>query len=307
MLLGDIHNSRQVLDAALRTAADESCDVLVQVGDFGLQDCTWAGFAPAQAGLMLSALDAAIPVVVIDGNHEMWPCLSRFVERDDTAAARRAGRPLHLGGSLWWAHRGSTWMWSGARFGALGGSTSPDRWMPHVARHRWKQETTTQQDLDQLLQTPPTAWRCSSATTRPRAPQDSSAGCPGRCQPVCNARPTRCSSCCRQPWTPPNPHWCSTGTGTNRTDAASPTAARLSGSPATDTPRARLCCRSATCKPATWTRYSVRTTGASPTGDATTGGLGAIADQTRPRRELQACWCSICSLNLPGFHAGCLV
>ena len=27
MLLGDIHNKRAVLDAALRTAADEDCDV----------------------------------------------------------------------------------------------------------------------------------------------------------------------------------------------------------------------------------------------------------------------------------------
>ena len=66
---------------------------------------------------------------------------------------------------------------------------------------------------------------------------------------------------------------------TNRTAVASPTAARSSGSPATDTPQARPCCRSATCKPATWTRYSARSTGSSPTGDATTDEPGAIADR----------------------------
>ena len=38
MVFGDIHNNRRALDAALRTAADEGCDVLVQVGDFWLQD-----------------------------------------------------------------------------------------------------------------------------------------------------------------------------------------------------------------------------------------------------------------------------
>ena len=151
MLLGDIHNKRQVLDAALRTAADEGCDVLLQVGDFWLQDSTWRGFAPEYAGVMASAAQAAMPVVVIDGNHEVWPCRSKFLERDDTAAARDAGRPLHLGGSLWWADRGSTWTWAGARFGALGGSASPDRWMPAVARHRWEEETTTRQDLERLL------------------------------------------------------------------------------------------------------------------------------------------------------------
>ena len=120
-------------------------------GDFWLQDSGWNRFAPEYAGAMSTAVHAAMPVVVIDGNHEVWPCLSEFAQRDDTAAARRAGRPLHLGGSLWWADRGSTWTWAGRRFGALGGSASPDRWIPAVANKRWDQETTTQQDLQRLL------------------------------------------------------------------------------------------------------------------------------------------------------------
>lgn len=87
MLLGDIHNKCEVLDAALRTAADEDCDVLVQVGDFWLQDRNWRGFTPEHAGLMCSAVHAEMPVVVIDGNHEVWPCLTPFLDRDDTAEA----------------------------------------------------------------------------------------------------------------------------------------------------------------------------------------------------------------------------
>ena len=180
LLLGDIHNNRQVLDAALRTAGDEGCDVLVQVGDFWLQSAccgdpkdgrmttmkrnrhtpeqavrkvregermlaNWRGFAPDRAGAMCCAVNAEIPVVVVvDGNHEVRPSLTAFQKRHDTAAARAAGRPLHLGGSLWWADRGSTWSWAGRRFGALGGSASPDRWIPSVAPWRWEQENNHQ-------------------------------------------------------------------------------------------------------------------------------------------------------------------
>lgn len=155
MLLGDIHNNRGVLHAALLTAAEQGCDVLVQVGDFWLQDRRWRGFAPESAGLMLCAVRSEMPVVVVDGNHEVWPSLDAFVGRDGTAEARAAGRPLHLGGSLWWADRGSAWTWAGRRFGALGGAVSPDRWIPAVARHRWHEEATTQADLDRLIDNTP--------------------------------------------------------------------------------------------------------------------------------------------------------
>ncbi len=151
MLLGDIHNNRGVLHAALQTAADEGCDVLVQVGDFWLQDRNWSGFAPESAGLMLSAVRSEMPVVVVDGNHEVWPCLAAFAGRDDTARARAAGRPLHLGGSLWWADRGSTWSWSHRQFGALGGTVSPDKWHPDTAPWRWTEEMVTRPDADRLI------------------------------------------------------------------------------------------------------------------------------------------------------------
>ena len=50
----------------------------------------------------------------------------------------RPGRPLHLGGTLWWADRGSTWTWSGARCGALAGMGASDRVPePMVDRVDW--------------------------------------------------------------------------------------------------------------------------------------------------------------------------
>ena len=80
----------------------------------------------------------------------MWPCLAGYLNRHDTTTARRSGRPLHLAGSLWWADRGSVWTWSGRRFGALGGSVSPDRHDPYHKLWRWPAEATTPADLQRL-------------------------------------------------------------------------------------------------------------------------------------------------------------
>ena len=107
---------------------------------------------------MLSAVRSAIPVVVVDGNHEVWPCLTAFLGRDDTAEARSAGRPLHLGGSLWWADRGSIWTWSGKRFGALGGTASPDRWLPRSLRTAGSRKQPPARTSSGCWTTPPPGW-----------------------------------------------------------------------------------------------------------------------------------------------------
>ena len=155
MALGDIHGDSRVFDAALGLAAAEGCDAVVQVGDFWLEDSACRSWAPRKAHLMHAALHAPVPVVVVDGNHEAWPCLADFRGGEDAAAARRAGRPVHLGGSLWWADRGSVWHWAGRRFGALGGTVSVDKWIPKLAKYRWEEETTTQQDLQRLIDNAP--------------------------------------------------------------------------------------------------------------------------------------------------------
>lgn len=156
LVLGDIHNDERMLAAALTAAALEECDALVQVGDFWLQDASWERYDLGSAKLMRVAMNAPIPVVAIDGNHEVWPSLTRYLQRPETKAALPTGRPLHLGGSLWWAHRGSVWTWGGARCGALGGAVSPDKWMADVADERWPQEeATTGADLVRLLEHAP--------------------------------------------------------------------------------------------------------------------------------------------------------
>ena len=106
--------------------------------------------------LMRLAMAAPVPVIVVDGNHEAWPCLVDYAQRPDVARARAAGRPLHLGGTLWWADRGSAWTWSGRRCGALGGAVSPDKFIAKLASHRWPEhEVPSRDDLCRLLANAP--------------------------------------------------------------------------------------------------------------------------------------------------------
>ena len=164
VVMGDIHGSAQMLRLALRVATREDCDVVVSVGDFGLRDASSPRRDPLRVApqpspvpeLTLAAVRAPIPIVVVDGNHEVWPCLRQFLQRPDVADERPAGRPLHLGGSLWWADRGSTWTWAGHRCGALGGAVSVDKNMPSVAGLRWPaDEAPSDGDLARLCDNAP--------------------------------------------------------------------------------------------------------------------------------------------------------
>ena len=148
LVVGDIHNDDHSFQTALNRAEQQRCDVMVQVGDFWLQDSTWEHFDPGKATMMHTAKHSPIPVVVVDGNHEVWPSLDKFAETEGYRAALEAGKPAHLGGSLWWALRGSVWEWSDLTFGALGGAVSPDK---HRASNRWPEEATRVEDLERLL------------------------------------------------------------------------------------------------------------------------------------------------------------
>ena len=105
---------------------------------------------------MQLAMRAPVPIIVIDGNHKVWPRLADYAQRPDMVEARAAGRPLHLGGTLWWADRGSTWTWGGRRCGALGGAVSPDKSIPRLAPYRWPDhEAPGPGDLQRLLANAP--------------------------------------------------------------------------------------------------------------------------------------------------------
>ena len=60
LVMGDIHGSAQMLRLALRVAAAEDCDVLVSVGDFGLQDAS----SPSRDPLRVAAQPSPVPELV---------------------------------------------------------------------------------------------------------------------------------------------------------------------------------------------------------------------------------------------------
>lgn len=151
LVVGDIHGETWHLTRALKKAAELEVDAVVQVGDFWLDDQGWDRHGATEARFMWAAHDSRIPIIVVDGNHEAWPALARYQQTPEAQAAVASRRPLHLGGSLWWAWRGSVWQWSTTRFGALGGAVSPDREDRDVRRWRWPEEATTQDDLDRLI------------------------------------------------------------------------------------------------------------------------------------------------------------
>lgn len=125
LMVGDIHDDVGHLDAALERAVDLDVDVVVQVGDFRVSD--ERRYFDAEAAFMWEATDAPMPVIVVDGSPSAWRSIRDFATTPEAQAAVAAMRPLHLGGSLWWAWRGSVWRWGKASCGVLGGARSPHR------------------------------------------------------------------------------------------------------------------------------------------------------------------------------------
>ncbi len=151
LAVGDIHGEIRHLRNAVARAAELDVQAIVQIGDFWLDDAGWDRHGATEAKFMWAAHGSRIPIIVVDGNHEAWPSLRRYWQMPDARTAVASRRPLHLGGSLWWAWRGSVWQWAYARCGALGGAVSPDREDRDVRRWRWPEEATTQDDLDRLI------------------------------------------------------------------------------------------------------------------------------------------------------------
>ncbi len=150
LVVGDVHGTEAHLSAAIDLAVDLSVGAIVQVGDFWLSDAHGAHHRSKEAEFMWEAHDSPVPLVVLDGNHEDWPALSRYARTPAAQETIATRRPLHLGGSLWWAWRGSTWTWTGLRCAALGGAVSPDRRDRAVRRWRWSEEALTAHELDRF-------------------------------------------------------------------------------------------------------------------------------------------------------------
>lgn len=123
MLLGDTHGDRGFTRGAIRWAAENDVNRIVQVGDFGF----WPRTNNGQKFLHdvgKQSVESMVPFYFIDGNHEDHLVLNRHV-RDNL----KPGDPwVHYGKyPVTYILRGGTWEWGGVRFGAFGGAFSIDR------------------------------------------------------------------------------------------------------------------------------------------------------------------------------------
>ncbi len=151
LVVGDIHGTKTHLADAITHAVDLGVQAIVQVGDFWIGDRHWSRFNHVESAYMHAAHDSPLPIVVLDGNHEIWPALGRYALSPAAREATLSRRPLHLGGSIWWAWRGSVWCWGGHAFGALGGAVSPDKRLPEVRHYRWSEEALDEEDVERLI------------------------------------------------------------------------------------------------------------------------------------------------------------
>lgn len=140
-LAGDWHGNRGWAQECFDLATAEGCDVLVQLGDFGLWPGREAGWLDHVEGL---AERSGIPMLWVDGNHEDHDSLDRWRAESDKRGLVR------MRAHVTWATRGARWNWSGRRFGALGGAVSVDRFLRREGVNWWAQEALSQADVDRL-------------------------------------------------------------------------------------------------------------------------------------------------------------
>lgn len=137
LFTGDTHGDsawwrRHIFETARR----HRCDLIFQVGDFGL----WPGSEGARFlhSVDEGAEETGIPVWWIDGNHEDFDQLEALPVGDGVREI--TPHITHI-------PRGHRWEWSGRRFLACGGATSIDVADRLPGRSWWPQEAITATDV----------------------------------------------------------------------------------------------------------------------------------------------------------------
>lgn len=136
LLAGDTHGDLPHVAYLLGTAAQQGCDRIVQVGDFGY----WPHVEPFHDQVAAAARTAAIDIYWLDGNHENFDALETVV---DMAATE----PQRMLDNLWYLARGAAWEWDGCRFVSLGGAPSVDKEQRVEGSTWWPQELLTESQV----------------------------------------------------------------------------------------------------------------------------------------------------------------
>lgn len=159
LLAGDVHGNVSHLEYIFKVAQKESCDAIVQLGDFGFWPHTESGQRFLRRTKML-ILSTGIPLWWLDGNHSNHAILNEMPIDPETGL-----RPM-VDATYWrdrsfsiepFAHlpRGFRWEWNDVKFCAFGGASSIDKpWRVRAEQATnkpqtlwWPQETITEADL----------------------------------------------------------------------------------------------------------------------------------------------------------------
>lgn len=137
LLAGDTHGDLRHVVYLIHCAAQQGCDRIVQVGDFGY----WPHLEPFHEYVAAAARSAAMTVYWLDGNHENFDALEKTVDMQAT-------EPQEMEDNLWYLARGSAWEWDGCRFLALGGAPSVDKEHRVEGESWWPQELLTEPEIE---------------------------------------------------------------------------------------------------------------------------------------------------------------
>lgn len=138
-LLGDVHGDTRAAVDAVRGAARDRCDAIVQVGDFGYWEHTTAGERYLDAlDTLLRAQDRHL--FWLDGNHENHALLAARYGAGRGRVTSIRSHVHHLG-------RGYRWVWAGLTWVALGGAGSVDMAVRTPGRTWWPEEAIGAEDV----------------------------------------------------------------------------------------------------------------------------------------------------------------
>jgi predicted phosphodiesterase len=142
LVAGDVHGNSRWMGSLCKLARRHGCEVILQLGDFGYWPHTPDGLRFLEHVDWHAERNDIDCIYWIDGNHDNHDALS--------ALKPGAAGTVPVGKRCRYIPRGHRWVWSGVRFGALGGAFSVDRRERVRGESWWDGEVPARSDLESL-------------------------------------------------------------------------------------------------------------------------------------------------------------
>ena len=141
MMAGDWHGNTAWAIKAVYEAVNNGCDVIVQLGDFGI----WPGPGGKRYLDDLNAVLESLDVMLyfVDGNHE------DFTQFTDNKIVEDGTRKFRS--NIYHLPRAFTWEWFGRKWMSLGGAFSVDKDFRVLNQSWWEEEQTTDEDVERAI------------------------------------------------------------------------------------------------------------------------------------------------------------